>query len=134
MLKSERGCCISYRGHKRSQEFPNTLHFNGNSHLIPEGRLRCGIGLDGVRFGPGAAAPITQVAMMYSKQDARRSRVTSTATAIAERLESRQLLSAVEVTNFRYDISTSGVNSNEVQLTQANVKVGSFGKISATPV
>ena len=51
-----------------------------------------------------------------------------------EHLEQRLQLSAVNVTTFRYDAGSSGVNSSEVQLTPANVNVGSFGKIDVTGV
>jgi hypothetical protein len=47
---------------------------------------------------------------------------------VAEELENRLLLS-VNVLQYRYDAASSGVNSNEVQLTPANVKTGSFGKL-----
>lgn len=50
-----------------------------------------------------------------------------------EELESRLLL-AVNVLTYDYDISNSGVNTNETQLTPANVSSGSFGQLYNTPV
>jgi hypothetical protein len=44
-----------------------------------------------------------------------------------EHLEDRRLLS-VNGTQYRYDIGSSGLNSNETVLTPANVTAGSFGK------
>ena len=48
-------------------------------------------------------------------------------------LEERRLLS-VNVTLYRYDTSSSGVDANETVLTPANVVAGSFGKQFTTPV
>ena len=50
-----------------------------------------------------------------------------------EALERRDLL-ATNVLTFHNDIAGNGVNAAEQQLTPANVKVGSFGKIYATAV
>ncbi len=50
-----------------------------------------------------------------------------------EQLETRLSLSA-SVLTFHNDITSSGVNANETQLSPANVKVGSFGKIFTTPL
>ncbi len=50
-----------------------------------------------------------------------------------EPLESRRLLS-VNVLNYHGDTGSTGLNSAEVNLTPANVKVGSFGKIFTTMV
>lgn len=50
-----------------------------------------------------------------------------------EALERRDLL-ATNVLTFHNDLASSGVNAAEQQLTPANVKVGSFGKIYATTV
>jgi len=51
---------------------------------------------------------------------------------VVESLERRQLLSAspTNVTDYRYDISSSGVNSNECNLRLRTLKTGSFGKIA----
>ena len=51
--------------------------------------------------------------------------------AILERLETRTLLSA-NVLTFQDDNTRSGVNANETALSQANVAVGSFGKLYST--
>ena len=56
-----------------------------------------------------------------------------TKTGRFEALEGRDLLS-VNVLNYRYDQSSSGVNAQETTLTPANVNAASFGKIAATPV
>jgi hypothetical protein len=50
-----------------------------------------------------------------------------------ESLEPRLALS-VNVLTFHSDLSSTGLNALETQLTPANVKVGSFGKLSATPL
>lgn len=50
-----------------------------------------------------------------------------------ETLEDRKLLS-VNVLNYRYDQSSSGVNAQETTLTPANVNSATFGKIATTPV
>lgn len=50
-----------------------------------------------------------------------------------ETLEDRKLLS-VNVLNYRYDPSSSGVNSQETALTPANVASADFGKIATTPL
>ncbi|HVA46778.1 MAG TPA: DUF4214 domain-containing protein [Pirellulales bacterium] len=50
-----------------------------------------------------------------------------------EALEPRDMLST-NVLNYRYDASSSGVNSQETALTPANVNAGSFGKLASTPV
>ncbi|MDB5389402.1 MAG: hypothetical protein JWM11_5048 [Planctomycetaceae bacterium] len=50
-----------------------------------------------------------------------------------EALECRLLLS-VDVLTFHNDTASTGVNSGETQLGPNNVKVGSFGKLFATPV
>ncbi len=50
-----------------------------------------------------------------------------------ERLETRLALS-VNVLNYRNNTASTGANLNEVQLTPANVKVGSFGMLYTTPV
>ena len=50
-----------------------------------------------------------------------------------ERLEPRWT-PAVNVLTFHYDLASTGLNANENQLTPANVKVGSFGKLFATPL
>ena len=41
---------------------------------------------------------------------------------------------SVDVLDYRYDPSSSGVNSQETTLTPANVNAGDFGKLSSTPV
>jgi fibronectin type 3 domain-containing protein len=48
-----------------------------------------------------------------------------------ETLEARRLLSA-NVLNYHNDNASTGVNSNENELTPTNVKVGSFGKLFST--
>jgi fibronectin type 3 domain-containing protein len=48
-----------------------------------------------------------------------------------ERLESR-LAPAVNVLTFHNDLASTGLNPNEIQLTPANVHVGSFGKLFTT--
>ena len=48
-----------------------------------------------------------------------------------EYMEPRLMLS-VDVLTFHNDISGSGLNANETQLTPANVQVGSFGKLFTT--
>jgi len=50
-----------------------------------------------------------------------------------ERLEERRLLS-INVTLYRYDAASSGVDATETVLTPANVVAGSFGKQFTTPV
>lgn len=50
-----------------------------------------------------------------------------------ESLEGRDLLST-NVLNYRYDQSSSGVNSQETTLTPDNVNAASFGKLATTPV
>src|SRR5438445_13860349 len=50
-----------------------------------------------------------------------------------EQLESR-LAPSVNVLTFHNDIASTGLNANENQLTPANVKVGSFGKLYAVTV
>jgi hypothetical protein len=50
-----------------------------------------------------------------------------------EALESR-LAPSANVLTFHNDIASTGLNPNENQLTPANVKVGSFGKLFVTPV
>ncbi|HQU44300.1 MAG TPA: hypothetical protein PK867_15885, partial [Pirellulales bacterium] len=50
-----------------------------------------------------------------------------------EALERRDMLST-NVLNYRYDASSSGVDSQETTLTPANVNAGSFGKLASTPV
>ncbi len=50
---------------------------------------------------------------------------------LIESLEERRLLS-VNVLNYHGDIASTGVNSQEVQLTPTNVKVKSFGKLYGT--
>jgi hypothetical protein len=50
-----------------------------------------------------------------------------------EALETR-LVPAVNVLTFHNDIASTGLNPNEVQLTPANVTVGSFGKLFTTPL
>ncbi len=50
-----------------------------------------------------------------------------------ETLEDRKLLS-VNVLNYRYDQSSSGVNAQETTLTPGNVNAANFGKIATTPV
>src|SRR5438105_1569926 len=47
-----------------------------------------------------------------------------------ESLESRYA-PAVNVLTYHYDIASTGLDANENQLTPANVKVGSFGKLYA---
>ncbi|HWE02877.1 MAG TPA: fibronectin type III domain-containing protein [Tepidisphaeraceae bacterium] len=53
--------------------------------------------------------------------------------SIVEQLESRVLLSS-SVLSFRNDGAQSGVDSTEIQLTPANVKAGSFGKLFSVAV
>src|SRR5262245_44056490 len=50
-----------------------------------------------------------------------------------EELESR-LAPSVNVLNFHNDTASTGLNANENQLTPANVRVGSFGKLFTTPL
>ena len=50
-----------------------------------------------------------------------------------EPLETRLALSA-SVLTFHNDITSSGVNPNETQLSPVNVKVGTFGKLYTTPL
>ncbi|MGH7138001.1 MAG: DUF4214 domain-containing protein [Pirellulales bacterium] len=50
-----------------------------------------------------------------------------------EKLEDRNLLS-INVLDYRYDQSSSGVNSQETTLTPASVNAADFGKIATTPV
>jgi hypothetical protein len=50
-----------------------------------------------------------------------------------EELETR-LVPAVNVLTFHNDIASTGLNPNEVQLTPANVRVGSFAKLFTTPL
>ncbi len=50
-----------------------------------------------------------------------------------ERLEERTLLS-INVTLYRYDAASSGLNASETVLTPANVYAGSFGKQFTTAV
>jgi fibronectin type 3 domain-containing protein len=47
---------------------------------------------------------------------------------VIESLEPRRLLSA-NITNFHYDLSNDGANTNETILTPANVNTSSFGKV-----
>jgi hypothetical protein len=63
----------------------------------------------------------------------RRSSVNRAASAVVEHLEHRVFLSA-SVLSFRDGTDGVGVNDSEVQLTPANVKVGSFGKLFTVPV
>src|SRR5262245_44098656 len=51
----------------------------------------------------------------------------------AEELEMRLAL-PVNVLTYHNDLASDGANLNETQLTPANVKVGSFGKLYSTPV
>ena len=53
--------------------------------------------------------------------------------ALAEPLESRQLLS-VSVLTWHDDLARTGLNSNETQLTPADVNSASFGKLFSYPV
>ncbi|MDB5355722.1 MAG: hypothetical protein JWN24_2175 [Phycisphaerales bacterium] len=62
-----------------------------------------------------------------------RTRVKDAVGAVVERLEVRLNLSA-NVLTYHNDAANTGVNSAEVQLTPANVQVGSFGKLFTTPV
>src|SRR5438445_13294544 len=62
----------------------------------------------------------------------RRKPITRKRLAIEE-LESR-LTPSVNVLSYRNDIASTGLNSNEIQLTPANVAVGSFGKLFTTSV
>ena len=64
------------------------------------------------------------------KDHTRRARSNSTGTAgrLAERLESRRLLS-VNVLTWHDDLARTGLNSSETQLTPANVNQNSFGKL-----
>src|SRR5581483_9014999 len=50
-----------------------------------------------------------------------------------EELESR-LAPSVNVLGYHNDIASTGLNSNENQLTPANVQVGSFGKLFVAPL
>src|SRR5262249_11165626 len=52
-------------------------------------------------------------------------------TLAIEELESRTVPS-VNVLTFHNDIASTGLNAQETQLTPANVRVNSFGKLSAT--
>ncbi len=60
-------------------------------------------------------------------------RIGDASAAVVEGLEKRVLMS-VNVLTYRNDPNSDGANSNEVQLSSANVKVGSFGKLSTTSV
>src|SRR4051794_17838950 len=60
-----------------------------------------------------------------------RNLVTSCRRTSLERLEPRLALS-VNVLTFHNDIASTGLNAAETQLTPANVKVGSFGKLFTT--
>jgi hypothetical protein len=64
---------------------------------------------------------------LHRRQPVRRARVR------LEELESR-LAPSVNVLTFHNDIASTGLNPNENQLTPANVKVGSFGKLFVTAV
>ncbi|HSZ56316.1 MAG TPA: fibronectin type III domain-containing protein [Tepidisphaeraceae bacterium] len=52
----------------------------------------------------------------------------------AEALESRQLLTAVDVLSYHNDSSSTGANLMETALTPANVNTSSFGKFFSTPL
>src|SRR5438445_7106638 len=52
---------------------------------------------------------------------------------IFEKLEERYAL-AVDVLTFHNDLAGTGLNASETDLSPANVRVGAFGKLSATPV
>ena len=67
------------------------------------------------------------------QQRAARLRPIRRARVQCEQLESR-LAPSVNVLTFHNDIASTGLNANETQLTPANVKVGSFGKLFATTV
>jgi hypothetical protein len=66
------------------------------------------------------------------RQAPRRQPITRARLAL-EVLESR-LAPSANVLTFRNDIASTGLNPGETQLTTANVKVGSFGKLFATTV
>ena len=63
-----------------------------------------------------------------------RSSIRSAAICTLELLESRKLLSAVNVTGFHNDLQGSGANLNETTLTPASVNQTTFGKLYSTSV
>jgi len=62
-----------------------------------------------------------------------RARRQSVARSVAERLETRRLLS-VSVLSYHNDATSSGANLAETSLTPANVATATFGKLFSTPV
>jgi hypothetical protein len=71
--------------------------------------------------------------MTYFRRRIRRPQPRKPLIRRCEWLERRDLLS-VDVVNYRYDQSSSGVNAQETTLTPQNVNVGDFGKLATTPV
>jgi hypothetical protein len=63
-------------------------------------------------------------------KSSRRQPLRKTRLALKE-LEAR-LAPAVNVLHFHYDNASTGVNVNETRLSTANVKVGSFDRLSTT--
>src|SRR5436305_771037 len=59
--------------------------------------------------------------------------IRSNAPAMAETLEPRRMLS-VSITTWHDDVARTGVNASETQLTPANVRSASFGKLFSYPV
>src|SRR5690348_17650012 len=72
---------------------------------------------------------------MARREDVRKVRTAARShpAARAEALEARYLLS-VDVLTWHDDLARTGLNANETQLTPANVRAGSFGKLFSYPV
>ena len=82
---------------------------------------------------PGIALMLRRLLHLPNRSRTRQCRPVRKSGLAIERLEAR-LAPAVNVLTFHNDTASTGLNAAELQLSPANVKVGSFGKLFTTPM